>query len=77
MERDNEGHIPASHRPPFLIGAAGGTASGKTTVCEMIVSQLANKRVAHLSLDSFYRPPTPEELKNVANYNFGIHHGNF
>lgn len=57
-------------RPPFLIGAAGGTASGKTTVCEMIVKELQNKRVATLSLDSFYKPPTPEQLANIQNFNF-------
>jgi len=58
---------------PFLIGAAGGTASGKTTVCKMIVEKLQNKRVATLSLDSFYRPPTEFEIESIGgvqNYNF-------
>lgn len=54
----------------FLIGVVGGTASGKTTVCKGIMKELGDRRVAILSLDSFYRPLTPEEIENVAEYNF-------
>ena len=54
----------------FLIGVAGGTASGKTSVCENIMKELKDCRVAMLSLDSFYRSLTEEEIANVANYNF-------
>ena len=32
---------------PFFIGVAGGTASGKTTVCEMIMSQLGMNDIEH------------------------------
>lgn len=32
-----------------LKGVAGGTASGKTTVCNMIVSQLRDQRVVLVS----------------------------
>jgi pantothenate kinase len=33
-----------SHRTePFIIGVAGGTASGKTTVCDQIVQRLNGK----------------------------------
>ncbi|KAL6074827.1 Uridine-cytidine kinase 2 [Balamuthia mandrillaris] len=55
---------------PFLIGVAGGTASGKTSVCEIIISSLKNHRVVVISLDSFYRPLTPEEKANVSEFNF-------
>ncbi|KAL6992768.1 Uridine kinase-like protein 1, chloroplastic [Sarracenia purpurea var. burkii] len=30
---------------PFVIGVSGGTASGKTTVCDMIIQQLHDHRV--------------------------------
>jgi uridine kinase len=57
---------------PFIIGIAGGTAGGKTTVCEQIVKNLADKRVAVIAQDSFYKSLTEEQSKNAkeSNYNF-------
>lgn len=55
---------------PFLIGIAGGTASGKTTVCSRITQNLGGQRVVVLSLDDFYRDLTPEECANVSDVNF-------
>eukprot|EP01027_Heterolobosea_sp_BB2_P012212 GEZU01017714.1.p1 GENE.GEZU01017714.1~~GEZU01017714.1.p1 ORF type:complete len:160 (+),score=7.11 GEZU01017714.1:246-725(+) len=40
---------------PFIIGVAGGTASGKTTVCKMIMQQLEGRRVVCIHL-----PPLPK-----------------
>jgi len=54
----------------FLIGVAGGTASGKTSVCRAVVNNLQLPWVQILSLDCFYRPLTKEERDNVADYNF-------
>ncbi|XP_027918209.1 uridine kinase-like protein 1, chloroplastic [Vigna unguiculata] len=61
---------PTSSHQPFIIGVSGGTASGKTTVCDIIVQQLQDHRVVLLSQDSFYRGLTNEELKRVHEYNF-------
>ena len=36
-------------REPFLIGVCGGTASGKTTVCDRIMHQLQERRVVLIS----------------------------
>ena len=44
---------------------SGGTASGKTTVCDQIMQRLHDQCVVMLSQDSFYRGLTPEECKNV------------
>ncbi|KAL0021905.1 hypothetical protein WJX79_001763 [Trebouxia sp. C0005] len=55
---------------PFFIGVAGGTASGKTTVCDQIMQRLHDQCVVMLSQDSFYRGLTPEECKNVKAYSF-------
>ncbi|XP_024453512.1 uridine/cytidine kinase UKL1, chloroplastic isoform X1 [Populus trichocarpa] len=55
---------------PFVIGVSGGTASGKTTVCDMIIQQLHDHRVVLVNQDSFYRGLTPEESKRVHEYNF-------
>mmetsp|Transcript_122338 Transcript_122338/g.351490 ORF Transcript_122338/g.351490 Transcript_122338/m.351490 type:complete len:471 (-) Transcript_122338:29-1441(-) len=63
---DADAHV----RTPFIIGIAGGTASGKTTLCRRITEQLGGQRVVLLSLDDFYRDLTPEENANVANVNF-------
>ncbi|KAE8694406.1 Uridine kinase-like protein 1 [Hibiscus syriacus] len=59
----------APHQP-FVIGVSGGTASGKTTVCDMIIQQLHDHRVVLVNQDSFYRGLTNEELKRVHEYNF-------
>ncbi|MEO8585019.1 MAG: uridine kinase [Acidobacteriota bacterium] len=40
---------------PFLIGLAGGTGSGKTTVANAIVKRVGEERIAILSHDSYYR----------------------
>ena len=52
-------------RKPFMIGVAGGTASGKSTVCDLLMEKLGQhevnmdeKQVVHLSQDSFYRELT-------------------
>ncbi|CAL5405246.1 unnamed protein product [Camellia sinensis] len=73
------------HKQPFFIeavsatrihdhqvtrGVAGGAASGKTTVCDMIIEQLRDQRVVLVNQDSFYHNLTPEELTTVHEYNF-------
>ncbi|MBA0812425.1 hypothetical protein Gohar_026395 [Gossypium harknessii] len=57
-------------RQPFVMGVSGGTASGKTTVCDMIIQQLHDHRVVLVNQDSFYLGLTTEELKRVHEYNF-------
>ncbi|KAF8072566.1 UKL1 [Scenedesmus sp. PABB004] len=65
------GRSPCERRRcPFVIGVAGGTASGKTTVCDQIIQRLHDQCVVMLNQDSFYRSLTEEELRDVANYNF-------
>lgn len=60
---------------PFFIGVCGGTASGKTTVCEMIVQELrGSQRVSVISLDSFYRPLTRDEMALAEHSNFNFDH---
>lgn len=41
--------------PPLVVGIAGGTASGKTTVARKIFERLKGCRVAFLDQDSYYR----------------------
>ncbi|GAX74417.1 hypothetical protein CEUSTIGMA_g1865.t1 [Chlamydomonas eustigma] len=74
--RTTQGGSPSFRqlRHPFLIGVAGGTASGKTTVCDRIMQRLNDQCVVMLCQDSFYRSLTETELKLAAakNYNFDI-----
>jgi len=63
-------HMPAFKQQPFIIGIAGGTASGKTTVCNRIIRSLGDQRVVMVSLDEFYRDLTPEECANIADVDF-------
>ncbi|XP_020253531.1 uridine kinase-like protein 3 isoform X2 [Asparagus officinalis] len=57
-------------RQPFLIGVAGGAASGKKTVCDMIIEQLHDQRVVLVNQGSFYHDLNEEELSRVCEYNF-------
>ncbi|CAN6464846.1 unnamed protein product [Victoria cruziana] len=59
-----------SQRQPFLIGVSGGTASGKTTVCDKIIQQLHDHRVVLVNQDAFYRGLTAEESEHAHDYNF-------
>jgi uridine kinase len=40
---------------PFVIGIAGGTGSGKTTVARAIVNRVGEERIAFLNHDAYYR----------------------
>eukprot|EP00258_Populus_trichocarpa_P013182 XP_002323801.2 uridine kinase-like protein 5 [Populus trichocarpa] len=61
---------PDPPQQPFVIGVAGGTASGKTTVCNMIISQLHDQRVVLVNQDSFYHSLSDDTLAQVYDYNF-------
>ena len=40
---------------PFLIGVAGGTGSGKSTVADRLIAAVGHQRVAVVALDSYYQ----------------------
>jgi uridine kinase len=53
---------------PIIIGVAGGTGSGKTTVANTILDRVGYGRIAHLQHDSYYRDHShmlPEERARV------------
>jgi len=54
----------------FIIGITGGSASGKTSFAEKILSMLPNQHVVIVSQDNFYRGLTPEEQVTAADFNF-------
>ena len=42
-------------RQPLIVGVAGGTASGKTTISEAILRRVGEASVAFLAHDAYYR----------------------
>ena len=55
---------------PFLLGVAGGTCSGKTTVAERLCEMIGGDRIALIKLDSYYvdMPHEPLDVRAKANY---------
>jgi len=55
---------------PFLIGVAGGTSSGKTTIADRLVEMSGADKVSRIELDSYYldRSDQPLEERRQANY---------
>jgi uridine kinase len=57
-------------RPPVVIGVAGGSGSGKTTVVRRIVESLGSDDVAVLDHDRYYRDRTDLRLEERAAMNY-------
>lgn len=55
---------------PYVIGVAGFSGSGKTSISQQIISELNQPWTVLLSFDNFYNPLTPEELKRAFANNF-------
>lgn len=58
-----------THRVPLVIGIAGGSGSGKTTVAQEILNRVGAKRIAFLQHDSYYKdlrglPPAQRDQVN-------------
>ncbi len=54
----------------FIIGIAGGTGSGKTTVVNKIMQQLDSDDVGVIYQDSYYKDLSHLPIEERANYNF-------
>merc|ERR1711892_984687 len=61
---------------PLVIGICGGSASGKTTVTNKIISELGVPWVTHLSMDSFYKVLDEEQHKAAAVNEYNFDHPN-
>ena len=61
--------MPAARRP-FLIGVAGGTCSGKTTVSERLAELAGVSHLAMIKLDSYYIDRTHQEFAERAAANY-------
>lgn len=55
---------------PVVLGVAGGTGSGKTTVVRAILRAVGAERIAFLEQDSYYKDIAWEGTAGPAAYNF-------
>ena len=59
------------YSPPWantsIIGIAGSSGSGKTSLSHAIINELSLPWVVILSMDSFYKPLTPEQSERAFN----------
>jgi len=55
---------------PLVIGVAGGSGSGKTTVAEIVLQRVGKQRIAFLQHDSYYRELTSLSQSQRATVNF-------
>ena len=56
-------------RKPYMIGIAGGSCSGKSSLAREVAGLLAEMSPVRVSLDTYYRdlsklPPADRELSN-------------
>jgi len=57
-------------RKTIIIGVAGGTASGKTTVAEAILKRVGHNRIAFIQQDWYYRDLSHLPLEERRKMNF-------
>jgi uridine kinase len=55
---------------PIIIGVAGGTASGKTTVSDAILERVGSDRIAYIQHDSYYRDLSHLPIEERRKLNF-------
>lgn len=62
--------MPAAPNPPVVIGVAGGSGSGKTTVVREIINDLGGQHVSVIQQDSYYydRSDVPPAERVNINY---------
>jgi uridine kinase len=58
------------HRKPIVIGVAGGSASGKTTVSRAILNRVGPERIAYIAHDAYYHDLSHLPLEQRARVNF-------
>ena len=61
---------PIPLQRPFLIGVAGGTCSGKTTISEKLAELAGDENVSLIKLDSYYVARTHQALEERALSNY-------
>jgi uridine kinase len=60
----------SSRKSPLVIGIAGGTGSGKTTVANAILQSVGSDRIVYLPHDAYYRDQNEKPLEQRIKVNF-------
>lgn len=60
----------ALERTPIIIGVAGGSASGKTTVSQAILRRVGADRITYIPHDLYYHDLSHLPLEQRAHFNF-------
>jgi uridine kinase len=55
---------------PYIIGIAGGSCSGKTTLAVELAIRLGSDQTARIAIDSYYHGLSPEASQDAETYNF-------
>lgn len=55
---------------PVILGVAGGTGSGKTTVAKAILDAVGRERIAFLAQDNYYRDIEWRDEEHLRRHNF-------
>ncbi len=63
-------HKASPSAPMLVIGVAGGTASGKTSVVNAILDRVGRKRISHIQHDSYYKDLSHLSLEERRRLNF-------
>lgn len=59
-------------RTPVVVGVAGGSGSGKTTVVHRILERVGWDRIAYLPHDAYYKDASHLPLSERAHLNFDL-----
>ncbi len=59
-----------SHSTPIVVGIAGGSGSGKTTVANVVLNRVGAHRIVYLPHDAYYRELTGLPPNQRAEINF-------
>jgi uridine kinase len=70
MDVDESAQPAPSGSPPLVIGVAGGSGSGKTTVVRRIVESIGDDQVTVLEHDRYYRDRNDLRLEERAALNY-------
>ena len=62
--------LEMSRTRPVLVGIAGGTGSGKTTVASAIADRIGDVQLVHICHDSYYKPLDHLPIEERARHNF-------
>jgi uridine kinase len=69
-EKGNPFSAKSTMKKPIIIGVAGGTASGKTTVAKRILETIGSDHLAYIQHDAYYRDLSHLPLARRREFNF-------